>query len=1566
MKSKNILIISLLFLLVLPLFAAEPAKTTAKKTAAKTIKAFSLPTEPTGASFNPANSFPSSPGDSVDPASGALVIKQTDLVLPGKAGLDLEIARSYNSRAFKSNPRPDHFRNTNEIWNILICNKPEEVFNFRVPLIADQWGGWIGQGWQSNIGGVLVVGHAFNFVPINLANTMPFYIFNGLGWKVNECPNNYDSIRIMVDSQSYEFDQNLKPKDKLDKVSLKRNDDGYILTVKDGKKYYFAEKRYFKKEQYAHYWYPNDHYEFWSEIYYLSSVEDTNGNKIKYEYDKFGDSFNHNEEHTEKTEVFGVTVAVWYKYEKALIYSKFLRPSKIIDSFGRVVDIHYRAAYADSPLLASMIDSLSYKDSDGRTVSYQYVYDANNCLVEVIPPEGNPTHFSYSSVDQGLGDKYEDRGNILTGIVYPTGASASYNYEWYSVGSQSPTMKVEKDQALSSFVVSSRRLNSLNWNYSYGGGSLYSRYGEDVRPDTEYKEDKGEAWNIKQVTVSDPLGETDYEYEQGLPKSIKNAVGHITTYYWDYINKILIYLDTNKNGLTMRTEYANYDYYGNPHLIREFGDPTISSDDWEIHAEYQHDSSPIYRDNHLVDRVNHSWLSKDGKNYNEVYFNYDPVGNGNLIEKREKQDAGLAITSYKYDSAGNLVVVIDPNSNVTQFSYTDGSPKPTKVSNLLTKTSAFYINTGLLKSESDYNGNLTSYSYDSLGRLLIKTNPDGTNIKYAYNDAANRVEVADENGNISRYNYDSLGRLSAVEKPEGVEIGYQYNPHSKISAVTMAGKKTSYDYDQIDRLVGLTYPGGATVRCAYNRNQIEMTDPENNATNYKYDGQGNLLEVDEVDGSKTLYAYTPTGKLARVSDARGLITEYEYDRQSRLTKVKNSDGTSIGLGYDLVGNLVRKSTPNDETIRYRYDTLNRLTAINYRDPKYDLSYGYDESASSNGKGLMTSQTDPSGRSTFSYDKRGKLTARTQTIGPLSMTTNYSYDNAGYISAVQDLSGTTYYDHDGLGWVIGVKREIAGSRKTIASYIYNPTGTVKEIDYFNGLKTTYSYDQRDRLDLLRLTDSQGKELLKHDYDYDGVGNRTALNIANVESITYNYDQLYRLTGVHYTNSEGDSTFKYDPVGNRTSHDYPYGSMKYFYDGKSNRLDHLTLNLQGKTSYSYDQDGNLTKAETFNGEQSSGATNYLYDPEDRLTAIKAPDGTEVNYTYSGGERVKKSTPDQTTIYLYDLAGNVLCETDTAGGLKGYYVYANGQRLGEGKSDGTFYVFHNDVLGSPALISNQKGEIVQKYLYEPFGSILASKGSNENRYTFTGKEYDRESDLFYFGARYYDPQIGRFLTQDLAQQDYENPQSLNRYVYCQNNPLVFVDPDGNDPRPIAYFNKILRPGDIIMVHSPGIIEDLIRAKTESYWNHTAIYVGEGTVVEMRAVPGKAVYSTPLEKIVNSSGDIGVYRYKGKDSIEKGRLAVNWARESLNRNLQYDYPSIISYGYFRDTKGLKYICSEHTWQSYLNANVSLSPRDKQITPGDIGRSKSLDRIDSFNFGGGVNLNPGETKAYFRGGFSW
>jgi len=182
------------------------------------------------------------------------------------------------------------------------------------------------------------------------------------------------------------------------------------------------------------------------------------------------------------------------------------------------------------------------------------------------------------------------------------------------------------------------------------------------------------------------------------------------------------------------------------------------------------------------------------------------------------------------------------------------------------------------------------------------------------------------------------------------------------------------------------------------------------------------------------------------------------------------------------------------------------------------------------------------------------------------------------------------------------------------------------------------------------------------------------------------------------------------------------------------------------------------------------NYTYDFENRLTSIKKNGVVQNRFWYDAQSRRVRLWDSQNGYLTQIYSGlNVIFENSSSGCAK--HFYANGLHIAENRS-GTIEYFHQDHLGSTRLKTNSTGGIVFSTNYKPFGPSYAETGTEEFKYT--GK-YEDTSGLYYFGARYCDPNVGRFITEDPIQGRLEDPQSLNRYVYCRNNPLKYTDPDG-----------------------------------------------------------------------------------------------------------------------------------------------------------------------------------------------
>mgnify|MGYP001600812842 CR=1 FL=1 len=185
--------------------------------------------------------------------------------------------------------------------------------------------------------------------------------------------------------------------------------------------------------------------------------------------------------------------------------------------------------------------------------------------------------------------------------------------------------------------------------------------------------------------------------------------------------------------------------------------------------------------------------------------------------------------------------------------------------------------------------------------------------------------------------------------------------------------------------------------------------------------------------------------------------------------------------------------------------------------------------------------------------------------------------------------------------------------------------------------------------------------------------------------------------------------------------------------------------------------------------SGAGRTLtYDYDNRPTSIIYNSMALISVYDAGGNRVKKITPNSTTTYIGQLY-------ECTGGVCTKYVFAGSQRIANIKGTDTFY-YHTDHLGSSNIITDSGGNKVEDIFYYPYGELKYNSGSVNVKHKFTGQEEDAETGLYYYGARYYDPRLGRFISADTIVPEPFNPQALNRYSYCANNPIIYTDPSGH----------------------------------------------------------------------------------------------------------------------------------------------------------------------------------------------
>jgi RHS repeat-associated protein len=333
-----------------------------------------------------------------------------------------------------------------------------------------------------------------------------------------------------------------------------------------------------------------------------------------------------------------------------------------------------------------------------------------------------------------------------------------------------------------------------------------------------------------------------------------------------------------------------------------------------------------------------------------------------------------------------------------------------------------------------------------------------------------------------------------------------------------------------------------------------------------------------------------------------------------------------------------------------------------------------------------------------------------------------------------------------------------------------------------------YDNADRLRSVVYTHASHGTIASAAYTLDQVGNR--LTMADLDgTTTYTYDKLHRLKTVAYPGGEL-VTYNYDAMGNRTSMvSSVAGTTSYSYDA-ADRLTSFTA-PGGSTALTWDANGNMI---------GKGSASYSFDALDRLTRVVSST-TTVQFSYNGdGVRVGKTVNGATTSYLQDTAAPLpVVAVETTGGQASRYIYGS-DLLTLIDAAGAPVFYHTDGLGSTRALSNQAGQRTDRYSYDVFGATRSHVGASSQVFGFTGEQLDEELGLMYLRARYFNPQTGRFVSNDPWPGQEDAIQTLNGYAYASNTPLTYVDPSGATLKEIG--DKLAEKGKNIVynVTHPG----------------------------------------------------------------------------------------------------------------------------------------------------------------------
>ena len=840
----------------------------------------------------------------------------------------------------------------------------------------------------------------------------------------------------------------------------------------------------------------------------------------------------------------------------------------------------------------------------------------------------------------------------------------------------------------------------------------------------------------------------------------------------------------------------------------------------KIHSTQKGTDGIIKPKSYLYDENDHI-IQKIDEYKNETRYSYDPISH--QVATTEFTPLGSldeelipVITHSNYDPLGREISRTDANGNTVHYTYNARGDKTSILyPDGALETFTYYKN-GKLKQHTNADGLTTEYAYDILGRIISK--------KYSVKEL-----IAEES-----FRYSAFHLLSETDK-EGNITAYTYDGFGRKIEENRSGRITEYRYDSLGRIkTDCQYNGENTLLTHYKRDLLDRiisqkkTDVYGNLLykiSYSYDEDGNQTELIHYFNNKpetTSFTYDSFGRLTCQTDPCGHSTQIFYnDRflnafgQGVLQKTSiNAKGIKTVYTYNTLGKITAIETLNSKNKKisrkaFWHDPCSNL--LQEEDHIYDGTHYLDTQKvchEYNNCNLTKSTTrawdTPNQRKThYTYTLSGKL--KTKTL-PNSTVLTYSYDPLGFLKSLSSSDETI--DHTFETNLLGDLQSATDNINQIhIQRETDPFGNILKETFSTGLAIEKTYDAFDRpltliisnqsgihyqydplfLRSVTRTSPDGAPLYTHKYEqYDLDGNLTLeKSILDCGTITHRIDNKGRQKALKspYLNQ----LFTYDPCDNPISIEEDTRKYTFAYD----ELDQLIQ--ENEHEYRYDSNYNrlaankeLASLNELNELQALGSTKLAYDLNGNLITKTTPTET-VHYTYDAlNQLIEASTENQTIHFTYDPLGRRLIK-QIQDGIRECYLWDRREEIGSANTlkvmgakapiaieiKGRAYAPIQDIQGNIRHLVNaytKKNTI--SHTYSAFGEeINPQVGFHQNPWRYAGKRWDQELSLSYFGKRYYDPRLGRWLTTDPA----GAVDATNLYQYVFNNPFLYRDPDG-----------------------------------------------------------------------------------------------------------------------------------------------------------------------------------------------
>ncbi len=1053
--------------------------------------------------------------------------------------------------------------------------------------------------------------------------------------------------------------------------------------------------------------------------------------------------------------------------------------------------------YEQYDMSGNVIYSYDMDEDRNFIRSNTYGYNGEGKLLFETNPNGFSTYY-----------KFDSRGNLANKTY--TAVSGYDGAAEFSNTSLIKKYAYDDDGNLSVEKVFQGASQIGKTSYEYDGlgqvlKEIYSYSQDGVQKKSELSYEYDNNGNVRSVTDGNGIITYKTYTSRNQVDTEIDGDGYITEYDYDLEDRLIHMTDPRgTSGLHDGDFSIEYVYDDLDRLVKGIL-PRRNGDDSNPEVLLEYDPR-----GNLVKRT------EPDMSYTKYEYNFR---NWVTSETRTGTD-GSYTTSYTYDENGNRLTVTEPGGAQWKYAY-DGIDRvilETQPDGAEIRT--LYDSMGNVIAKTNGNGFWSYFTYDAYNRLVSSKDPRGAETSYDYDIKGNRTRMTDPNNNTWEYLYDELDRMIRETNSRGDQAFYTYDAGSRLATLTDPnGTVVSYSYNNRNLPVNVFYSNATAGMTQQEVFAYDEAGSVKSATldgvvkryNYRENGEGELVYSPDPYGMifaqdvsfegnvyRTGYSYDVMNRLTGWDYSQGLQIRQEWNNLGQLQEIT---GYASDFAYDLNGRMTGYVQGNGTSVDYDYDGKGRLSFMYYAsagEPLWSYEYGYDQDDN------MVSRNEDH----FGYDRNSQLVS-TYLVGE-DVETEFEVETPSLLHGEMDVLG------DGKNTLVSSNLLLDYGASSITvdfNFLYRmkyvmltPQNSENRVDPENLVIYTADFNEDGYYTLqpdaqvsyengnlkVEFSEPVFARFLKIHCHYNEMDQYGEPVKAFAQFVVAGTDSVEAYAIV----SGRNEFYTYDKKGNRRSRYLM--TDKAYYDEYTLYGDSDLMQSDGKYGYEYDKNGNLIAKGTewsvtgtfklYKPEELSNLDDlaadgfeyysYEYDLKNRLRAVYKYNHSvhsmenTATYLYDiDGYRIKKENKaGEETHYVFDTSGKVLEEISLETGDVISSVFLKSRHLARVTEDETLF-YGTDHQGSTVIVTDESGDMIWSGEATPFGdAVVRSSGDRSDLdLKYTGKDLDEDTGLYYFNARWYDANTGRFISEDPAR------DGLNWYVYTSNNPLKFIDPSG-----------------------------------------------------------------------------------------------------------------------------------------------------------------------------------------------